>query len=93
MKLIRTNFDMKAQSSFVVFIGTEEAARAIYDKFSPLKDIMGPDWYYNVMRFQVDTSCIVPKIFHNRGYWATVINHNNGDWDKEANYTLYMIEE
>jgi hypothetical protein len=51
-----------------------------------------PDWYYTVMTTECLTFCLVPKFFHNKGYWVTMVQHNHGDWNKEATYELNLVE-
>ena len=49
-------------------------------------------WYYTVQTHQVMEDCRVPEFFHNHDYWMTVIEHNNGDWNKPSKYDLYIVE-
>ena len=49
-------------------------------------------WYYSVSTAKVLKDCRVPEFFHDRDYWVTVIEHNNGDWNKESKYELYIVE-
>ena len=54
--------------------------------------IMGGDWYYTVSTVEVKKDCRVPEFFHDHGYFATVIEHNNGDWNEAPKYELYIVE-
>ena len=98
MKITGTDFRMKVNesSSFIVYITKDkEVYNSIYAmeiaKRELLHDQLG--WYYNVSgRQMVQTDCIVPKFFHGETYKMVCVEHNNGDWDKESNYKLYVAE-
>jgi hypothetical protein len=49
------------------------------------------NWYYHVSTFKVGQCCIVPEFFHDQDYTITVVEHNNGDWDEEPKYELYLV--
>lgn len=49
------------------------------------------EWYYSVTTCEAQC-CLVPEFFHNRGYYVTIIEHNNGDWCKDEKYELYIVE-
>lgn len=95
MKMIKTEFSVKVNesSSWIVYLTkSHEDAMAVHEALWSLKEMHGGDWYYSVSTSEVITDCRVPGFFHNRGYWVTVVEHNNGSWDKAPAYTLYIIE-
>ena len=49
------------------------------------------EWYYAVHTSEANF-CLIPDFFHDHGYFATVVEHNNGDWDKAPKYELYIVE-
>lgn len=94
MKFTKTNFTLKLNnsSSWIVYIAkTYEEAIAI-QKFAMTQKEMLDGWYYSIQTAKVLKDCRVPEFFHDRDYWVTVIEHNNGDWNKESKYELYIVE-
>ena len=94
MKFTKTNFTLKLNhsSSWIVYIAkTYEEARAVQE-FAKTQKEMLDGWYYSVQTATVLKDCRVPEFFHDRDYWVTVIEHNNGDWNKESKYELYIVE-
>lgn len=94
MKLTKTDLEVKLKnsSSWIVYIAkTYEEARAVQE-FANTQKKMLDGWYYSVSTKKVLKDCRVPKFFHDRDYWVTVIEHNNGDWNKESSYVLYIVE-
>ena len=98
MKLIKTEFkhQVNEASSWIVYITkSHEDARDIHQFALTQREMLTastPDWYYTVSTSEVITDCRVPEFFHNRGYYVTVIEHNNGNWDAEQTYTLYLVQ-
>ncbi len=95
MKMIKTDFDLKVNvsSSWTVYITkTCQEANMIHQTCLTQKEILGGDWHYHVSTAEVQRDCRVPEFFHDRGYWATIVEHNNGDWDKAPTYTLYIVD-
>lgn len=95
MKLTKTEFEMQVNvsSSYSVYIAkTMEEARNIQKFALTQKKILGDDWYYTVSTVDVLQDCRVPEFFHDHGYFATIIEHNNGDWNKPQKYELYIVE-
>lgn len=95
MKMIETDFNLKVNvsSSWNVYIAkTREDAIAIHRICMTHKKILSADWYYTVSTAEVRQDCRVPEFFHDRGYWMTVVEHNNGNWDAAPTYTLYIID-
>ena len=98
MRITGTEFNVKVNvsSSFIVYITkSEEVYESLYRmemmKRELLHDQLG--WYYSVSgRQMVQTDCRVPKFFHGETYKMVCVEHNNGDWDKEASYKLYVAE-
>ena len=94
MKIIKTDFNIQinVSSSWIVYITkTMEEAINLHKFALTQKESMGLDWYY-VSTVDVKRDCRVPEFFHDHGYFATIIEHNNGDWDKPQKYELYIVE-
>ena len=95
MKITRTEMTMKIGngSSYKVYIcKTREEASSIHSlamTMKPEETLNG--WYYSVHTSEANF-CLIPDFFKNHGYYATVIEHNQGDWDKEPKYELYVVE-
>ena len=94
MKMIKTNYTQQVNnsSSWILYITkTYEEAKAIHEFAKTQKEMLA-GWYYSVSTAKVLKDCRVPEFFHDRGYWLTAIEHNNGDWDKAQKYELYIVE-
>lgn len=94
MKMIKTDFhkNINRKSSYIIYITkTLEEAQGIHKTALSMKD-MHSGWYYSVSTCEVLKDCRVPTFFHDRGYYMTAVEHNNGDWDKKPTYTLYIVE-
>lgn len=95
-KLVKTDFKIKVNegSSWIVYITeTREEATAIHYTLLTQSDmLLSQGWHYDVSTVDVASDCRVPKFFHNRGYFATIVEHNNGDWKKPSTYCLYIAE-
>ena len=96
MKMIKTSFckNVNGSSSYIVYI-TKDAKTAgnIHDVAVTQREMLGDNqWYYNVSTVKVCKDCRIPEFFHDCDYYATVIEHNNGDWDKTPTYKLYIAE-
>lgn len=95
MKMTKTDFniDVNGSSSWIVYITrTEKEAHAIHTICMAQAGIHTGDWYYHVSTCKIISDCRVPAFFHNRDYWVTAVEHNNGDWNKAHTYTLYIVE-
>lgn len=96
MKLIKTDFNMKvnAASSWIVYLcNSHEDAQTIHNICLTQRAMhTAGDWYYHISTNKVLEDCRVPSFFHNREYWVTVVEHNNGDWKHEQTYELYIVE-
>ena len=95
LKFIKTDFSLKVNvsSSWIVYVTkTYEAANAIHCMAMTQEAIHGGGWYYSVSTNKVMKDCRVPAFFHDRDYWITCIEHNNGDWNTDPTYTLYIVE-
>lgn len=97
MKLTKLDLDHKVgnnTSSWVIYLAkTYEEARNMYQfamTQSPFLKAAG--WHYSASCKEVLQDCRVPSFFHDRGYYMAVIEHNNGSWDADQSYTLYIIE-
>ena len=90
MKMVKTDFNVQINisSSWIVYITkTMEEAMSLHNFALSQKESMGLDWYY-VSTTSIKNDCRVPKFFHDHGYFATIIEQNNGDWDKPKKYEL-----
>ena len=96
MKMTKTDFNIQvnASSSWIVYITkTWEEANNLHKFALTQREIMlGSDWHYTVSTVDIKRDCRVPEFFHDHGYFATIIEHNNGDWDKPQKYELYIVE-
>ena len=80
-------------SSWIIYITKNHKDAEDIHRFAMTQKAILPDgWYYSVQTCKVLEDCRVPAFFHNRGYWLTVIEHNNGDWKKPNKYELYVVE-
>ena len=80
-------------SSWIIYITKNHKDAEDIHRFAMTQKAILPDgWYYSVQTCKVLEDCRVPAFFHNRGYWLTVIEHNNGDWKKPNKYKLYVVE-
>ena len=94
MKMTKTDFNIQVNvsSSWIVYITkTMEEAMTLHNFALSQKEAMGLDWYY-ISTTSIKKDCRVPEFFHDHGYFATIIEHNNGDWDKPQKYELYIVE-
>lgn len=95
MTITHTDFNLKvnAASSCIVYVcETNSDAFALHELFMTQKTLhVTGDWYYHVRTNKVHEDSRVPTFFHNRDYWVTVIEHNNGDWNSEQTYDLYIV--
>lgn len=97
MQITKTEYNLKINnsSSWTIYLTkTREESEAIHafamTQRETLKQITG--WYYTVMTAQVMNTCLVPQFFHDKGYYMTAIEHNNGDWNTSPKYDLYIVE-
>lgn len=94
MKMTKTEFkkQVNVSSSWILYITkTWKEANDLHNFALTQKEIL-EGWYYTVSTVEVKSDCRVPEFFHNHDYFATVIEHNNGDWDKPQKYELYIVE-
>lgn len=92
MKMVKTEFQKKGNgsSSYIVYITkTYQEAKIIHEVAMTQKSLL-TGWYYHVQTVDVARDCRVPEFFHERGYYATIVEHNRGSWDKEPTYELYI---
>ena len=95
MKFVKTEFasPLNNGSSYIVYITkTAEEAMSIHSLAMTQMDMHTGDWYYHVSSADVKKDCRVPTFFHDRGYWMTCIEHNNGNWNSDPTYALYVVE-
>lgn len=95
MKINKTNakVDLGNGSSYVVYITRSmEEADVLHCILATQVPMHKYPWEFHISSVSVLQDCRIPAFFHDRGYWATIIEHNNGDWDKEPTYELYIVE-
>ena len=96
MKFIETNFNHKVNesSSWIVYITkTRDEAMSIHNMvLTQMEMHRCGAWYYHVSTKEIGKDCRVPSFFHDNNYWLTAIEHNNGDWNKEPTYKLFIVE-
>ena len=97
MKMTKTDFNhqVNVSSSWIVYITkTHEEASDLHKFALTQREIMtaADGWHYTVSTVEIKQDCRVPEFFHDHGYFATIIEHNNGDWDKAPKYELYIVE-
>lgn len=96
MKFVKTDFNHRVceGSSWIVYITkTVEEASTIHNMaMTQMAMHSNANWYYSVSTNKVISDCRVPEFFHDHGYWMTAIEHNNGDWNLEQTYTLFVVE-
>ncbi len=98
MKMTKTNFNMQVNvsSSYIVYIAkTSEEADALHKFAMTQRELLtttDAGWHYTVSTININKDCRVPNFFHDHGYFATIIEHNNGDWNKPQKYELYIVE-
>ena len=93
-----TDFNMKVNesSSYIVYITkSKEIYSSIYQmemkKRELLHDQLG--WYYSVGgHAPVQQDCRAPEFFHGDNFLMVCVEHNNGDWNKQPTYKLYIAE-
>lgn len=78
-------------SSYIIYIAdTSEKARAIHSPMVKLKNIHD-GWYWSVSTVEISKDCRIPPLYHDKGYWATIVEHNNGDWQTSPTYEIHCI--
>ena len=99
MKITKTAFTRPAglnhSSSFTIYVTkTHEDAQAIASVAMTQRETLTAikGWYYSCSTMQVQKHCLVPEFFHDRDYYLTVIEHNNGDWKAPSKYELYIVD-
>lgn len=98
MKIVGTEFNKKvnASSSYIIYImRSKEAFTTIYGVEMAHREMVkdNGDWYYTVSgRAAVGADCRVPEFFHGEQYMMVCVEHNNGNWDLEQSYKLYIVE-
>ena len=78
-------------SSYIIYISTDHDKVAALHR--PMMDMAAthPGWYWHVSTVQVLKDCRIPELYHGKCYWATLIEHNNGDWGKAPTYEIHCI--
>lgn len=77
--------------SYIVYISTSRDK--VHALHRPMMDMAAthPGWRWHVSTVQVLKDCRIPGLYHDRHYWATLIEHNNGDWSKAPTYEIHCI--
>lgn len=94
-KVIETAYRVKLNGdySYKIYVTNNlEDAEAVKAMCDTMQDMRGKRWYYNVSVIEVENDYRVPDMFKRRGYWAAIVEHNNGDWNKRKTYSLYIVE-
>lgn len=81
-------------SSYIVYISKDhDKASALHLPMVALgsahKSIDG--WEWHVSTVEVHQDCRIPSLYHGAGIFATIIEHNNGDWDKAPTYEIHFV--
>ena len=95
MKIIKTEFGYKGNgtSSYKVYICKDwETAMALHSMAMTMKPEADGENYYSVHSAMSLTPCLTPEFFHGKKYYETIVEHNNGNWDKDPTYELYIVE-
>ena len=95
MKFTKTDFHKKVNegSSWKVYVCKKQETAYEIHKMMMTAGTSSKDNYWHVSTIPGDGHCvIVPEFFHDSPYWFTVIEHNNGDWNNEQTYELYIVE-
>ena len=94
MKITKTDYELKINngSSFKVYIcKTHETAMMLHNILMTAGS-NDKDSYWHVSTCAAE-DVLIPDFFKGLGLYRTIIEHNNCDWDKEATYELYMVED
>ena len=77
--------------SYIVYISTN--SDKAYALHRPMMDMAAthPGWHWHVSTVQVLKDCRIPALYHGGRYWATLVEHNNGDWSKSPTYEIHCI--
>lgn len=96
MNITKTNLKVKMEcnSSFILYITkTYTNAHSIHEFALTQRNLLTEQgWYYTVQSGMVTKQCFIPEFFHEKDYFYTLIEHNNGDWKKEKNFEIYIVE-
>ena len=95
MKLVKTAFKLNVNdsSSWIVYITKDLQKANDIHNIALTQESMFPDgWYHTISTCKVNNDCRVPEFFHGGDYIATVIEHNQGDWNRKPTYELYIVE-
>lgn len=91
---VDTAIKVNISSSWIIYITKNHEDAQDLHRFAMTQKAMMPEgWYYTVQTHQVMEDCRVPEFFHNHDYWMTVIEHNNGDWNKPSNLARQALDE
>lgn len=82
---IRSNYITKSKEIYSSIYQMEMKKREL------LHDQLG--WYYSVGgHAPVQQDCRAPEFFHGDNFLMVCVEHNNGDWNKQPTYKLYIAE-
>ena len=77
--------------SYIIYITTDPDKA--YALRRPMMDMAAthPGWHWHISTVQVLKDCRIPALYHGDRYWATLVEHNNGDWDRAPTYEIHCI--
>ena len=77
--------------SYIIYI-TIDPDKA-YALHRPMMDMAAthPGWHWHISTVQVLEDCRITALYHGETYWATLVEHNNGDWNKAPTYEIHCI--
>lgn len=82
---------MRNKSSYIIYVSEiQEKVDALHKPLLNLKNIH-TGWYWHISTVPVLQDCRIPPMYHGENYWATIIEHNNGDWEKATTYEIHCI--
>ena len=82
-------------SSYIIWISkNRDKVDAIHRPMMDMGDMhkkLDASWYWHVSTIEVLQDCRIPSLYHGKGIWATIVEHNNGDWDKMPTFEIHCI--
>lgn len=81
-------------SSYIVYLSkNHDSVAALHHPMLAMKKIhdSSAGWYWTVSTVEVLNDCRVPAVYHGKGMYATIVEHNNGDWNKLPTYEIIVI--
>ena len=94
MKINKTQIshDMGNGSSYKVYVcrSFNTAEMIHHMMMTAVADNANAYWHVSTI---LSADSRIPEFFHVAGFCFTIVEHNNGDWDIEPTYELYLVEE